>query len=209
MPRRKKARRGQVDELSPSAGRKLTPRQHVRNARNYPIYECWINKGWNSPQELTQIIIARQQPDKRITFGVYLVDKGCLGLKNTFCNAGLSRGEYKRDVVGHIKRSEPMEKCSLELAHQIIYQAIDYAAQFGFKPQKDFRDSRHVLAPRGTYKEEVEIEFGMDGQPFFFAGPYDNVDAIIRKLERTAGAGNYHYIVPVGAPPPDFFDDDW
>ncbi|MFQ5434215.1 MAG: hypothetical protein ACE5FD_04995, partial [Anaerolineae bacterium] len=48
---------------------------------------------------------------------------------------------------------------------------------------------------------------GEDGQPFFFAGPYDNADAVMRKLNRAVGEGNYHFFAPIG--PPDFFEDDF
>ena len=40
------------------------------------------------------------------------------------------------------------------------------------------------------------------GKPFFVAGPYDDVDAILGHLERTAGEGNYHYIFPIAGPGP-------
>ncbi len=210
MPRRKKARRSQIARsparLDPSS---RTPRQHVRHAREYPIHECWINEDWAEPHALVQVIISRQQPNGDIAFGVYLLDKGCLGLKNTICNAGFSPKRVRDEVVKDVAETQVLENCSPELAHQIIYQAIDYAAQWGFKPQKDFRDSRHILAPRGTYEEEHEIEFGFEGQPFFFSGPYDNVDAIRRKLDRTAGQGNYHFMVRMEElPPPDFPDED-
>jgi hypothetical protein len=158
--------------------------------------ECLISEDWDDPRSLTQIIVAREQFDGDIAFGVYLVDKGCLGLKQTYCNAGYSRREYSNEVVKQVASSQTLERCSPELAHQIIYQAIDYAARFGFRPDKDFRDSRRVLEPRGRLAEDVEIEFGVDGKPYFVAGPYDRVDAIIRKLERTAGRDNYYFVVP-------------
>jgi hypothetical protein len=204
MPRRKKAR------SSSGHSSNRSPRQHVRHARDYPICECWINDDWAEPTVLNQIIVARQQPDGDIVFGVYLVDKACLGLKNTFCDAGFARPRYRNEVVGQVASSQDIRQCPPQLAHQVIYGAIDYAAQFGFKPQGDFRDSQYILAPRGTYEEEHEIEFGVDGRPFFVAGPYDNSAAIIRKLERTAGPDNYDYVAFLedGSDLAPLFDDD-
>ena len=63
-----------------------------------------------------------------------------------------------------------------------------------------------MLEPRGTLEEPYQFTFGKDGMPFFLAGPYDNPQAIIAKLNKTAGPGNYHYIVPVGDPL--MFDED-
>jgi hypothetical protein len=204
MPRRKKARSGSP----PSSSR--SPRQHVRHARDYPIYECWINDDWAEPEILNQVIVAREQPDGDIVFGVYLVDKACLGLKNTFFGAGFSLVQYRKEVVAQVADSQDISPCPPQLAHQVIYQAIDYAARFGFKPTRDFRDSQYVLAPRGTYEEAYEIDFGVDGRPLFVAGPYDNARAIIRRLERTAGPGNYNYVAVFGdeLELDDLFEDD-
>ncbi len=203
MARRKKVRHSLAPRKDSVQGEKpRTPPQHLRMARDYPIVECLINVDWADPRVLTQIIIAREQPDGGFTFGVYLVDKGCLGLKQTFCNAGYSRQEYQNEIVKNVAENQALERCSPKLAHQIIYQAIDYAAQFGFRPDKDFRDSRRVLEPRGGLDEDSELEFGVDGQPYFVAGPYDRVEAIIRKLDRTAGRDNYFFVVPT-----DLFSD--
>ena len=203
MPRRKKARRSQAPRSATgSRNRPRTPLQYLRHAREYPIVECWINEDWADPHALIQIIIAREQPDGDLAFGVYLIDTGCLGLKQTLCNVGVSRQKYTNEIVKPIAENQPLEHCSPELAHQIIYQAIDYAAQFGFRPDKDFRDSRRILELRGRFEETAELEFGLDGRPFYFAGPYDRGDVILRKLDRAVGRGNYDFVLPA-----DLFDD--
>jgi hypothetical protein len=201
MARRKKVRHSlssKNSSIKPVRGK--TPIQHLRNAREYPIMECLISEDWDDPRRLTQIIVAREQPDGQITFGVYLVDKGCLGLKQTYCNVRYSRREYSNEIVKQVASTQALERCSPELAHQIIYQAIEYAAQFGFQPDKDFRDSCRVLEPRGRLKEDAVLEFGVDGKPYFVAGPRDRVHAIIRKLDRTVGRDNYHFIIPMDFP---------
>jgi hypothetical protein len=45
----------------------------------------------------------------------------------------------------------------------------------------------------------------------FISGPYDNVDAVIRQLDRTAGEGNYDFFIGLGGPPDDGWeiDDEW
>ncbi len=94
-------------------------------------------------------------------------------------------------------------ECTIELAHQMIYQSIEYAEQFGFEPEKDFALSQYLLAPRGELEEPYDLTFGKDGKPFFIAGPYDNVARIMRQLEKTAGPGNYHFLAPIGGEPID------
>jgi hypothetical protein len=146
--------------------------------------------------------LARQQPDGDICFGTYLVDKLCLGLKDTFANAGFSPARYQSEVRKRIFRETKPQKCSPDLAHQMIYASIDYAAQFGFTPHKDFGLTQYILAPRGELEEPYKLIFGKDGKPFYIAGPHDNPTRILKQLEKTAGPGNYDYLVGIG----DFSD---
>ena len=176
----------------------LSPPAIIRRARDFPILECWISSDWQGDgMGLVQILVARQQPDGDICFGVYLVDKLCLGLKNTFANAGFTRARYLNEVRNKIFRQMEPEECPIELASQMVYASIDYAAQFGFQPEKDFALSQYILPPRGELEEPYQLTFGRDGKPFFVAGPHDNTARILRQLEKTAGPGNYHYFAPI------------
>jgi hypothetical protein len=169
----------------------------IQEARTYPLFECLISSSWKDDNPgLVQIIIARQNPDTSAIYsGVYLVDKLCLGLKNTMVNAGYSVERYRRDVVDRISARMLMQKCDLELAQQMIYASIEYAAQFGFLPQRDFNQSQYLLTPRGELPEPYKISFGRDGQPLYISGPNDNPQQIIKQLELTAGEGNFNYIM--------------
>jgi hypothetical protein len=194
--------RAHQQALAPSS-----PKAILRHARSYPIYECLISDNWNKKETsgLVEVLVARQQPDGDICFGVYLIDVYCLGLKNTFANAGFSRSRYINEVRNQIFRAGKPVECPIELAHQMIYQSIEYAAQFGFEPQKDFMFSQYLLAPRGELEEPYKLTFGKDGKPFFIAGPHDNIGRILRQLDKTAGPGNYDYLTMLGGNP---FDDD-
>jgi len=84
------------------------------------------------------------------------------------------------------------------------------AKRYGFEPHPDFSLASNVLDPPGTHPSEQQLEFGKDGKPFFIAGPYDDAHAIVTKLARTAGEGNFHYMVSwgdIGAF--DDFEDLW
>ena len=81
--------------------------------------------------------------------------------------------------------------------------SIDYAAQFGFEPHKDFELTQNMLAPRGEFMAKYELKFGQkNGKPLFILGPHDNATEILKQLEKTAGPGNYDYMVMT---PPDMF----
>jgi len=66
-------------------------------------------------------------------------------LKDTFCNVGFTLSEYEDELKARIYRDDDPIDCPVSLIHQIIYGAIEYAADLGFKPQKDFNLSKYVL----------------------------------------------------------------
>ena len=171
----------------------------IRRAREYPILECRISSDWQNEQPgLVQVLVARQQPDGNICFGFYLVDKLCLGLKNSLAHAGIPPTQYRREIRDRVFRETKAKDCPVELAHQMIYASIEYAEQFGFQPERDFALNQYVLEPRGELDEPYSITFGRNGKPFFIAGPNDNVARILRQLEKTAGPGNFDFLAPMG-----------
>jgi hypothetical protein len=169
----------------------------IRQARSFPLLECWITGNWETSKiGLIEVLVAREQPDGNICYGFYLIDNFCLGLKNTLARTSLPPARYQKDVESKFRGTPPV-KCSPELAHQMIYGAMDYAAKYGFSPQKDFELTQYLLAPRGELAEPYKLTFGQDGKPMFVAGPYDDAKAIIKQLEQTAGPGNFNYLAPM------------
>ena len=171
-----------------------SPESILHEARTFPVLECWISEQWKGGSGLVQILLARQQPNRKICCGSYLIDQYCLGLKDTFAKTNLSPDRYQ-ELYERMDDRLKMTKCTIELAHQMIYASIDYAAQFGFQPQSDWAQSQYVLEPRGELEESYQLTFGKNGKPFFISGPYDNVEQIIKQLDKTAGPGNYDVLM--------------
>lgn len=176
----------------------LSEKAVIRRARSYPIHECYISDEWQE-QGIASILISRRQSDSLIILGSYIVDIYCLGVKNTFSRANVPLAKYHETRERYIKNIH-IKKCSSELAHQVIYGAIDYAAGLDLKPHKDFSLSRHVLEAPEEIPPNPGIEFGKDGKPLYFAGPRDNFSRIINHLENTLGPDGFHFIVPVEDP---------
>ena len=81
---------------------------------------------------------------------------------------------------------------------------MDYAQNLGFSPHADFQEGKEIV---GDHPDNlIPLEFGKDGKPFYFSGPYDNPQRIIQTLERTVGKGYYDYIIETG-PNMDMFAD--
>ena len=152
--------------------------------------------------------MARRSPTGQIAVGTFLVDLGCLGVKNAFATLFDSQREYRREFRADMMARQAMVKADLNLAAKIIREAIAYAGELGFKPHRDYRDAILVLGDADPDACDVPIPLGKDGKPFFVAGPYDNVDRIMAKLERKLGPDGFTYIVPIGGDEEVFLLDE-
>ena len=164
----------------------------IRHARDYPIEGCRVQRDWQD-SGLAVVVIARTQPTGDMVFANYLVDYYCLGVRDTVSYAGVPSDEFVNEVLPRIYRGIPPADISPALAHEIVYGAVEYAAQFGFNPHRRFRLSQFVLDPPDERPRSGTVEFGKNGKPYYVSGSRDNVGAIMGRLARTAGEGNFDH----------------
>ena len=198
MANKKKAKK----KTTAQAQQQMSPKNYILTgrARKLPIAECWISSDWKEAG-ICSIVIARKHATGNMTFGIYLVDTFCLGLKNS--NPVFNKSEYEyEDLLDKIFDQHEEGKVAIDyaLAHNIIYGAIAYAEDLGFKPQKDWSLSQMILEEDTEDIALVDVEFGKDGKPFFMNGPYDNVDKVLNTLRNSVGEGNYHYLMQIEDP---------
>jgi hypothetical protein len=189
----------------------LDPEYYLQHAREYPILGCWIMEGWYEAG-ITPVIVAREQAPGKVIFASCMVDLTCLGIKDAYANADFSLAKFERELP-KMCAFKP-EKCSPELAHEVIYGAMEYAERYGFHPHPDFTAQMAdlVLDPPDAHPRLDNVAFGKDGKPFYISGPYDNEytrQNIFNTLMRTAGEGNFDYIVGLGGMPDEFDEDDF
>jgi len=131
---------------------------------------------------------------------MFLVDLGCLGIKSVNLYPAASHGELLglRDRVFPAHR--PGGPCAPELAVKVLRAAERYAGDLGFQPAREMAAARPFLEgiDAGACDEEIPVG-GLDGKPFFFAGPYDDVDRIMATLTQRLGPDGFHFTA--GVPP--------
>jgi hypothetical protein len=193
--KKRSERKQKVAQMKAEAVFSDSPARIIRHARDYPIMGCWAQRDWDE-SGLAVILVARSQPDGAVVFGNYLVDYYCLGVKDTFCVPNISPDKFENEVLPRVFMGQPPLKIEPELAHEIVWGGVEYAESYGFRPHKDFKLSQNVLDPPETYPRRGKVEFGMDGKPFYIAGPRDNSAVIINRLMQTAGEGNFYYVLP-------------
>lgn len=203
---RKTAKRKQ--KLGKARSLQVSAHTLLRQAGGWPLREVLLSKEWNREAALVQILIARQSPLDQIATGVFLVDLGCLGVKNAFARLFSSYSEYQTLRQSFLSR-EPIVSAELNLAAKIIQEGIAYARQFGFEPDPDYREAMWVLGDANPNACLDPIPLGgSEGKPLFVAGPYDKVDRIIAKLTKAVGPDGFHYLVPLNPETEVFMDDE-
>lgn len=204
---RKKAKRQQKKTvIKRLAG--LTERALLRQAGTWPLHEVLLSEEWADEGAIIQIVVARRSPRDQIAAGVFLVDLGCLGVKNAFARLFESHHDYQ-ELVREMGSRQTMIPADLNLIAKILDEGVSYARRFGFEPNPDYGQAKRILGEADPKASSVRVPLGgPEGKPFFVAGPYDNVDRILAKLTKAAGPDGFHYIVPIGPDTEVFLDDE-
>lgn len=187
-----------------SAGSALEARPSLRLASSWPLYECMVSRDWEKEGEIVQVLVARRSPQGEIGVALFLVDLGCLGIKNALADI-MAPGDYVQRLRAEITTRQRMTDVDLNLAAKIVREGIAYADSLGFSPHRDYYQAAQLLegADPDAAKKRVPVG-GNDGKPYFIAGPYDNVPRIMAQLEKAVGPGNFKYTVPLGPGPAPF-----
>lgn len=166
-----------------------SPESYIKTrARHLPLGKCYINKDWEE-SGFASIIISRKHVNGNFTFGVYLVDLYCLGVKDTIYDFNVYSPFI--DLLDKFKEEQEAVEIEYTLAHNIIYGAVEYAEDIGFKPHKDFEVSKYLLEEDDDRIELIDIEFGLNGKPAVLFGNEMHPDNVIATLERNVGKGNF------------------
>lgn len=192
---KRKAKRQEIARASQPRGLGA----QVREAAGWPVMECWINAAWRDPMVLGQAVVARQDPETRqVAAAAYVIDRACLGVKNALVAPTMTVSEFRTGLLAGVLESDEMVKADLDLVAAVVEAAVDYAAELGFSPHKDYHVAKLLLqgADPDAIGEEIPVG-GPQGKPLFIAGPYDNADKIIAKLRRAVGPEGFDYLLPV------------
>ena len=176
-------------------------------ARNLAIDKCYVNEGWDTMQ-LASVVVTRKHVNGNVTFGFYLVDLLLLGVKDCFYGFNTPRIEFEENILKEIKMTDVFIECDYDLAHNIIYEGITFAEDFGFEPHRDFNKAGvYILQEDSEEIPQMDIPLGEDGVPTVIIDSENNRQREISILERTAGPGNFN--IYDESDDDDDFDDDY
>ncbi|MBI5497359.1 MAG: winged helix-turn-helix transcriptional regulator [Deltaproteobacteria bacterium] len=177
-----------------------------------PAYlECYVSNTWRQevalrgppqlappdwqPQppsgipKLIQIAVVAGDSPSLVAVHVFLVDPGCLGVKNCFSRKRFTPGEV-RALLTHIEEGsgQTWERVSLATVRELVFGAVDFARSLGFEPVDGFARCAGVLGP---WAGPCVFAFSRGGKPFYVSGPHDDVPRIMQTLRRSVGEGNF------------------
>ncbi len=177
----------------------------IQKSKSLPLHKCWVNREWKSSGK-ANLMISRKHSNQNITICHYLIDLYSLGIKDTHYQFNIYEGEFLNFV-----KSQADEDFLVEIdyptAHNMIYAALEYAEDLGFKPHKDFEAvTEHFLEEDDESIELIDIECGLNGKPTFISSDGDNelmIRQSLKQLEKAVGPGNFEFIDGTG-----FFNND-
>ena len=197
--KQKRARRIKAEEAAAK-----NPRRILRGARRMPIIGAWAQTGWQD-SIVARVGVAREMSPSAVLFAEYFVDTRCLGVRDSRGYTGIPADELETRILPERYHSVPPIRISDELAHEIIWGAVEYAQSLGLPPHRGFRETQFALEPADALPREAGLEFGLQGKPFFVPLPFDTLSAVfvVKTLINSVGLGNFRYQTLDESPPPD------
>lgn len=173
----------------------LSPDNYIKKrGRSLPIHECIINEDWQTLNMLN-VLISRKHSNGNITTCFYLVDKMCLGVKDSYYKFNIPEYEYDELKQMFFEQEVSFTTIEYKYVHNIILAAVEFAEDYGFLPYKEYRTTtQYFLEKDDDNIELIEVPCGDNDKPVYIRGEMESdidVARIITTLERNAGEGNY------------------
>ena len=149
-----------------------------------PVYLAGALDSDDGLPELVQMLVSRQISGVGLVYGLFLVDRTCLGVKSGFL---LEAERIDTLLAAMEERGTPMKRVEPLLAQSVLFHALDYAAKLGFKP--DPEAPLALFSPRPATL--LDTPLANLPRPLYVDGPDDNPVAVVAQLTRVCGAGNF------------------
>ena len=189
----------------------LSPERFIRErGRSIPVEKCYLDL--ESIKELGegQAVIVRQHKGGKRTIGAFLIDAWCRGVRDAFYVARMEESEYKEFMDRLMGNPvQHMEEVPYEVLHNWVFGALEFAAEAGLAPHKDFAVARYLLEDDEDERIPIiEYEFGLHGKHHLVCNSYLELERLKPVLDANLGKGNYTWGTnPFGGVDAD--DEDW
>ena len=154
-----------------------------------------INDLGNAPQVI--VAITRRRGAEFTEIGFFLVDCGCLGIKDAWFQK-MASNEID-DVISDLFPDGYLKK-SGAWGRKFVESARDYAQTLGFRPAADYKKAARVLGGIQADNCDEEFEFGIEGTPLYIQSPADSIEKaerIVANLRSRCGEDGFRFFLAV------------
>ena len=177
----------------------LSPERFIKERmRSVEIGDCYVDDNIFKVG-CGNVLVSRKHTGGNISFGVFLVDTWCLGVKKSSYRLRVDEDEF--DGIVENCMNSGMRKASYDEVHNIVYGAIAYAEEAGIQPCKEFSLGQYFLEEDTEDVPLIEYEFGKDGEHYLVANNSFEANRYLPVLEKNLG-NNFDWIIM------DDMDDD-
>jgi len=158
----------------------------VRAAGRAAFGVCWVSVDWDDLEQpdLVQVVVTRRLNDGRFLPAGALVDRTCLGIKDGFVGQPLRAQELPAFIERVGLPHGGMLECEPLIAQSLVFHALDYARKLGFEPHAEFHEP--LFGPRPSML--LATPWCAPERPHYIAAPFDDTQAIMRRLSELPGA---------------------
>ena len=187
----------------------LSPARFIRErGRSIPVEVCYLDReSLKSCGEGIGVVVRQHTGGKR-TVGTYLIDIWCTGIKDAFYAVRLEESEYQ-DYIERMVTQREMEEVPYEELHNWVFGALEFAAEAGIGPHKDFAVAKYLLEDDEDERIPIiEYEFGLQGKHHLVCNSFQELERLKPVLDENLGKGNYTWGTnPFGVGADE--EDDW
>jgi hypothetical protein len=161
---------------------------------NWRLESCLISPRWQLLHGPAQLVVTRVSDDGAVASGVFVVDLGCLGVKDAGVLRHTSLRAWREQLGEPLTRGQGFQPLDLNQAARIVRDGVAFARMLGFEPPANLAEAEALLA--GADAEAAPpVPLGRQGTPFFVSGPRDDARAIVAQLERAVGPGHFRVVL--------------
>lgn len=178
-------------------------------ARGLEFGKCFIVG--DESDFLLHAVVTRVKKNGKIIACYYLVDIGCLGVKDSFYREFENYEEILDVFNRNLSFGElSYREISTDYIQNLIYGAVEWAEDAGFQPEKNFKTTEYMLDEVESVPY-IEIPFGKDGKYFYVQGTMEDPNRVLKTLTENVGEDNFEFISEFSifyGDDDDFEDDD-
>ena len=171
-----------------SAKSDFSPKSYLKKGqvRKLPVHECLVPEKWNELGKFP-VIFSRKHINGNITYVNMLVDLYCTGVKDTLFGVNMPYIKYLELVAAYDDTDLTLIKTDYNLLHNIVFEAVAYAENYGIRPHEDFKYAELILEKDDDHIPTQEIPVGYQGKPLLILYQDDPRNSYyLRMLEKNA-----------------------